>query len=696
MKRALTLCAVACLSAVYADVRHYDVVVVGGTASGVGAAIAAGREGLKVALTEESPSLGGMISNGVCHTNLRSLGGSNGIFDEFRLRVLDYYRKTAPDDPIINQSIPPDTFFFPLNRPWGSTGLVYEPRVADLIWKQMVAEAGNIDVFYGYYPVRVFKHPTDNRVTGVTVRSDRQGTEIQIHAKITIDATHEGDLLPMAGAAFRIGREHRTPEEPHAGRIYMTWDGHYFGTGEGDNKLQSFSLFAIAKDYGPGADRTIPKPPDYDPSRYVPVPPLRSTLPNRKLVIGVELTDFSNAYLEGDRKQRKRIFEIFRNRLLGWLYYVQTSCGQKHIGLAEDEFSDNGNVAYMLYVREGRRLEGVYVFNQRDCVKVPGFRRPPLLKDSIAVVDWESDSHQVSRDFEGYVHWAPDSRDPYKMYTPSQIPYWVMVPKKVDGLLVTTAVSATHIGFGVLRIDPSRVNMGQAAGVAAAMAIRSGVQPRHISVPELQERLLAQGQSLFFYADVFPSHPYFQAIQRLSLAGVTDGYDDFTFRPDRLASRADASQFVFHGLGLEVRVDDWVTDFYRMRHWNPRNESGPPFHWASYFLMTLYKMGAMDDATALKARPADPITRGELAHWIRVGLGLRPSAASEPYFSDVPASHPFFASIQALAHDGLLPDTHRGGRFQPDSCITRGEACHMVDFVRRMRNIRTKPRVPNH
>ena len=694
MHRAILLCAAGCACGFGAAIRQYDVVVVGATASGVGAAMAAGREGLKVALTEESPSLGGIISNGVCNTNVRSLGGSNGIFEEFRLRVLDHYRKTIPDDPILNQRPTGDSHFYPLNRPWGSTGLVYEPRVADLILKKMMAETPNVEVFYHHYPVRVLKEK--NRVTGVVTRSAKDAGEIEFHARITMDATHEGDLLPMAGAAFRLGREPRTPEEPHAGKIYMTWDGHYFGTGEGDNKLQSYSLFAIAKDYGPGADKTIPKPPGYEPSRYNPVRQLRPSLPNRKMVISAELTDLPNQYIEGDRAERKRIFEVYRNHLLGWVYYVQTVGGQKHIGLAEDEFADNGNVAYMLYVREARRLEGVYVFNERDCVKVPGFRRPPLLKASIAVVDWESDSHQMTRDYEGYVHWAPDSRDPYKMYTPSQIPYWVMVPKEVDGLLVPMAVSATHIGFGVLRIDPSRLNMGQAAGVAAGMAIRAGVQPRQIPVSELQRRLLAQGQTLFFYSDLYPSHKYFQAIQRLSMAGVTDGYDDFSFRPDEPATRADASQFVFHGLGLEVKVDDWATDFYKMRHWNPGNESGPPFHWASYFLMTLYKLRAIDEATALKLKATDLTTRGEVAHWIRAGLGLGDSTAAEPFFRDVPASHRYFRSIDALAQQGLLDGERRGARFEPDSRITRGESCHLVDLVRLRRKIQTELRVPNN
>jgi hypothetical protein len=681
----LLLPAALCLPAWSAERRQYDVVIVGATASGVGAAIAAGREGLRVALTEETPSVGGMITNGVSQTNLRALGGSNGIFEEFRRRVQRYYQQTIPDDPIIRQTPSGDSHFFPLNRPWGSLGLVYEPKVAEMVLRQMLREIPNIDVIHHVYPVRVLR--SGRRIRGVVVRSTKDGSELTLEARVTMDATHEGDLLPLAGVRYRLGREPRTPEEPHAGRIYMTWDGHYFGSGEGDDRLQAFTLFAIARDYGPGADRTIPKPPGYDPSRFNPVKELRPNLPNNKIIIAVEIEGFSNQYVLGNREERKRIYEIFRQRLLSWLYYIQTECGLKRIGLADDEFPENGNVAWMLYVREGRRLEGAYVYNERDCTRMPGFRRPPLMLDSIAVVDWESDSHQIGEDFEGYVHWAPDSRDPYRMYTPSQIPYWVMVPKEVDGFLVPMAVSATHIGFGVLRIDPSRVNMGQAAGVAAAMAIRQGVELRQISVAELQERLLDQGQTLFFYTDVYPSHPFFRSIQRLSMAGVTEGWDDYSFRPDAAATRADAAELVFHGLGLRVKMDYWSRDFFLMRHWHPASTPDRPGHWSSYYLMTLYKLGAIDAQSAATLRVGDRTTRAELAHWIATALAL-PPARDQAYFPDVPAGHRFFASVNALARAGLLPGAEPGAAFRPDEPISRGEACHWIDFIRQKKGIR--------
>jgi len=166
------------------------------------------------------------------------------------------------------------------------------------------------------------------------------------------------------------------------------------------------------------------------------------------------------------------------------------------------------------------------------------------------------------------------------------------------------------------------------------------------------------------------------------MAGITEGYDDFSFRPDDPATVADMSQIVFHGLGLKVRVDDWSPDFYKMRHWHPGSESNRPSHWSSYFLMTLYKMGAISEQQAAKLQVTDRGTRGQLAHWLAVSLGLK--ATGTGFFTGVPASHPYAGSIQALAEKGFLPGA-KGSRFEPDRTPTRGEVCHFVDYARSQR-----------
>jgi hypothetical protein len=604
----------------------FDTVVVGATAGGVGAAIAAGRQGLRVALIEDSPVLGGMISNGVSTTNLMAHGASSGIFEEFRLRCRKYHEENFPNDPTMKISAVREGFH-------------YAPSLADRTFKQMIAEIPTVKVFYGRHATKVLKEA--NRVTGVVTRDNHEANEITFRAPITIDATTEGDLLPLAGVKFRLGREPRSAEEPHAGVIYMTLGGEVFGSGEGDDKIQAFAMLLIFKDYGPGADKTIPRPPGFDPKRYAPEQKDQTAwfnggkaLPGKKYTVnenldGTDMAEFAQHYITASRAERQRIWDKYRDYSLGYLYFRQTVMGEKNIGLADDEYTDNGNLPYSLYVREGRRMEGVYMFNERDAIRVPGFPRPPFQKDSIASADWDIDPHAVSRDTDGYMYLGLADR--FHISAPVQAPYGVIVPKNVDGLLVPMAVSATHIGFQVLRLEPGRVALGQAAGNAAALCVKQRIQPRQVSVRQLQKMLLDQGQALFYYKDVTPSTPNFRAIQEIGMANIDPGGDDFSFRPGEKASQGDLAKYLFHGLNLKLRMD--YTDLWKVMHWE-KNWDKPgkrvqyctPEHWATYYLLTLYNMGAFNDDFLAGMNPDAACTRSEMVKWASTAVGARASA----------------------------------------------------------------------
>jgi hypothetical protein len=610
----------AAISGATPQMMQYDVVVVGATSAGIGAALAAGRQGLKVAVIEETPTLGGLLSNGLSNTDLNSPGGSSGIFEEFRLRSQKYYQQNFPDDPVMK------------TVPYARTGFRYEPHVADMIFKQMVAEVPSIEVFYRRCVVKVLK--SHSKVAAVVTQDLHEADEITFLAHITIDATHEGDLLPLAGAKFRAGREPRSVEEPHAGQIYMTWMGEMFGSGEGDDKLQAFAMLMTIKDYGPHADKTIPKPAGYDPINYCPER-IEDTfwhgggpLPNAKYEVnemldGTDLAEVNQGWLTANRAERRKIWEKYRDYTLGYLYFRQTVMGERNLGLCDDEFPDNEHLPYILYVREGRRLEGIYVFNERDAIRVPGFLRPPLQKDSIGVGDWDIDSHPVARDTEGYCY-LNSTADKFRVSAPYQAPYGILVPKDVDGLLVPMAVSATHIGFQVLRLEAIRMGMGQAAGNAAALCLKQNVQPRDLHVEELQEMLLEQGCALFYYKDLNSAHPHFKAIQHLSQAGVVHGYDDFNFRPDQNATRAELAKMLFRGLGLKVKMD--YSDLWKIMPWCKNSQHSTPYHWATYYLMTLHNMGAFSADVLGKMDPDSPATRAEAVRWAATALAESPEA----------------------------------------------------------------------
>lgn len=632
------------------DASEFDLIVVGATSAGVGAAIAAGRQGLRVALVEETPTLGGMLANGLSNTDLRSPGGSTGIFDEFRRRVKEYYIQSFPNDPVMK------------TVPFAMQGFRYEPHVANQIFKRMVEEIPSIKVFYGRFAARVLK--AGNRVIGVVTQDISEGKEVRFLAPITIDATHEGDLLPLAGASFRVGREPRTREEPHAGQTYMTSTGETFGSGSGDDLIQAYAMLLVIKDYGPGSDKTIAQPAGYDPKNYAPLPKgdtfwyQGGILPNGKFEVnenldGTDAVGLNAGYLNGDRVARRRVWERYRDYALGYLYFRQTVMGEKNYGLAEDEYPDNHHLPYLLYVREGRRLEGVHMFNERDAIRVPGFLRPPLQQDSVAVGDWPIDSHAVSRSVEGYV-FLSGSADKFHIMAPHQAPYRIMVPKEIDGLLVPMAVSATHLGLQVLRLEPIRVALGQAAGTAAALCVRHNVQPREVSVGQLQELLLEQHCSLFYYKDLPSTHPHFRGIQRLSLSSVVEGYDDFTFRPDQLATKADVAKIIFRAFGLDVKMD--FSEMWSLEAWRRGSDRQLfwPSHWATYYLLTLFNLGAIRESPD-RIDPDARASREEVRRWSAVAAGIAPE------------EHPIMRSFTPL----------------DDAPIRRGEVCSIIDGLRR-------------
>ena len=141
--------------------KELDVIVAGGTTAGVGAAIAAGRQGMRVAVIEETPVLGGMIANGLCNTD-GSPAACTGVFEEFRHRSLAYYQQNFPRDPVVS------------SHPKGKLDLHYEPSVADRLFREMAAEIPSVTVYYRRHVAAVLKRA--NRVIGVVTRDLDDGS----------------------------------------------------------------------------------------------------------------------------------------------------------------------------------------------------------------------------------------------------------------------------------------------------------------------------------------------------------------------------------------------------------------------------------------------------------------------------------------------------------------------------------------
>jgi hypothetical protein len=264
----------------------------------------------------------------------------------------------------------------------------------------------------------------------------------------------------------------------------------------------------------------FPKPAKYDPLRYEILariidayPGVRfeklvflGALPHRKfdanasgLVQGTDHVGANAAYPKAGYAERDAIWQDHIDYVQGFFWFLandprvpaELRAQASAYGLAADEFRDNGNWPHALYVREARRMLGEYVMKQDDCAKA---RKQP---DSIGMGAFILDSHAVQRlaDREGNVI---DEGNFDIGVRPYQIPYRCVTPKRAecDNLLVPVALSASHVTYGSIRMEPQFMILGHSCGVAAALALRQNCAVQEVPMAALQEKLRAQGQVL--------------------------------------------------------------------------------------------------------------------------------------------------------------------------------------------------------
>lgn len=505
----------------------FDVVVYGATPGGIAAAIAAKREGASVALIEPSKHIGGMTVGGLSRTDYGKPSVIGGIAKEFFARADAHY-----NDPKKTHS----TSF------WYS-----EPHVAEKTFHDMLKESG-IEPLVGLTIKSVTRDGA--KVTSLTTDDGKK-----FEGRVFIDASYEGDLMALAGVKYFVGREGRADfDESLAGFLpepfrletveYMATPGTAYthGTpakinahdangkllwgindklwpapGTGDRLVQTYNFRVIATKR---ADIRVPfpKPKNYYPERYelllqmvLKFPGIRfekivftGEIPNGKydvnasgLLFSTDYWSGNSDYPEGDAATRARIWQDHVDYVQGLFWFLgNDERVPKDLrdqvakwGLAKDEFTDNGNWPYALYVREARRMIGPYVMRQQDCQK--DITKP----DSIAMGSFILDSHALQRLVtpEGFVI---DEGNFDIATKPYQIPYRSIVPVKSQGenLLVPVCMSATHVAYGSIRMEPQYMEMGHAAGVAAMMAIRGKTAVQDIAIAELQSKLVAQKQ----------------------------------------------------------------------------------------------------------------------------------------------------------------------------------------------------------
>lgn len=520
MKKVALLLALA--STCFAAPKHFDVVVYGGTAGGVAAAVSAAREGLNVALLEPRTHLGGMVSGGLSYTDY----GTKEVIGGY---ALEFYHRMGVR--------------YGMSRYGNELSWLHEPHAAEEVFRQMLAEAH----------VSVFEHSRLLEKGGVSKDGTRI-TEIQLEngtsysAAIFIDSSYEGDLMAQAGVSFTWGREGVAKYgESLAGRREQT-PFHQFmvDVSPKDDKGRLLPEISSAQPVAVGAsDRGVQsynyrmcfsnvatnqvafaKPPAYDPGRYAllarliaartkvegHIPSLRTLikidpLPNGKADInnnGAFSTDFiggSWSYPEAGYAKREEIWQAHKDYTQGLFYFLANDPQvpeplrreMNQWGLCKDEFVDTGNWPHQLYIREDRRMTGEYVMIQKDL-------QTELTKpDSIGMGSYNSDSHNIQRivDAAGFVRNEGDVQVSVKPY---QIPYRVMLPKReqATNLLVPVCFSASHVAYSSLRMEPQYMILGQAAGVAAKLAVKGKVPVQQIDSKRLASILAGQGAVLSY------------------------------------------------------------------------------------------------------------------------------------------------------------------------------------------------------
>ena len=496
--------------------QTYDVVVYGATAGGVIAAISAAREGASVALLEPKRFIGGMTTGGLGRTDFGKKETIGGYSLEFYRRVGKHYHEKVS---------------------W-----YFEPHVAESVLTQMLAEA-KVRVFF----LHRLLEKGGVRKQGTRIEEIRLDDGSSFRGQVFIDATYEGDLMAQAGVSHTRGRESDKeydeslagvrPQDKHhqfdfpvsafdaRGRLLPDIRDEPRGEiGAGDKKVQAYN-FRLCLSNDPGNQFPFPRPERYDPKEYALLgrlihawtefhrgrPPRMNDLmdvgliPNHKTDLnnkGAVSTDYIGAswdYPEATYRRRAQIWQEHLDYTAGLLYFLAHDMAvpeplRKEVngwGLAKDEFPKTNHWPHQLYVREARRMRGEFVMTQRD------IQAELTKEDSIGMGSYNSDSHNVQR----YVQPDRTVQNEGNMEVPVkpyQIPYRVMLPKRTQAtnLLVPVCVSASHVAYSTLRMEPIYMIMGQAAGAAATIAIQTRVPVQSVRTDTLQARLRAQNAKI--------------------------------------------------------------------------------------------------------------------------------------------------------------------------------------------------------
>ncbi len=494
----------------------YDVIVYGGTSGGVIAAAKMAKLERSVLLISPSHHLGGLTSNGLGATDIGNKGAIGGMAREFYQRIFRFY---YPDS--------------------SGSQWVFEPHVAENVFLDIIREA-NVPVIFGE------RLDLDNGIdkSGARITEILMESGNRYKAKLFIDATYEGDLMALADVSYTTGREgndeynetlngvqtanavhhqfikpvdpYVIPGNPQSGLLHGISDDGPGEEGAADYRIQAY-CFRLCTTDSVENRRDWSKPESYDESEYEllfrnieagdhRIPWSKIMMPNRKtdcnnnFAVSTDYIGMNYDYPEGDYSLRQEIFnrhEAYQKGLMWTLANHPRVPDQirEHFstwGLALDEFTDNDNWPRELYIREARRMISEYVMTQHNC------QGREIIKDVAGLAAYTMDSHNVQRyvDSSGFVRNEGDVQvggfDPYP------ISYRSIVPRQDEctNLFVPFCLSASHIAFGSIRMEPVFMVLGETSSIAASIALDHNIDVQSVDYDELRQALMHAGQIL--------------------------------------------------------------------------------------------------------------------------------------------------------------------------------------------------------
>ena len=505
----------ACRSPAPRDADDFDAVVYGGTAAGVIAAVQLAELGRRVVLLEPTERIGGMTTCGLGATDVGNADSVGGLARAFYGRIAQHYGRG-------------------MDERW-----TFEPHVALEILESMLAEARVPVVLRARIADRFGADVADGRIRAVHTSDGRS-----FRGRVFLDASYEGDLLARAGVAYRVGREanaefgetlngvqtvnatqhqfthevdpYRVPGDPSSGLLPGIEATPGSVDGSADRKVQAYCFRLCTTDVA--ANRLPwPKPAGYDErdhelllrnfdagdqrAPWHPVPmPNRKTDTNNNFAVSTDLIGRSWDWPDADWPARDRLFAAQLRATQGLLWTLanhprvpeRVRAEFTTWGLCKDEFVETGGWPPQLYVREARRMIGVATMTERHC------RGELVADDPVGLGSYGMDSHNVQRHVDARGHLRNEGDIQVHGFRPYGIAYRALVPgtSGCTNLLVPVAVSATHIAFGSIRMEPVFMVLAQSAAIAADLALERGdsFAVQDVPYPELRRRLLAAGQ----------------------------------------------------------------------------------------------------------------------------------------------------------------------------------------------------------